>query len=86
MKWEGCTGAGGAREILGKEKEGLYGLDPPLEWGGRRGRLFITEIASHFYGRWGGSMSQITSLVPDQKVPYCLIKVVFLGGVEIAIR
>lgn len=43
------------------------------------------QIAT-FHGGWKGPMRQITLLVLDQEIPDWLIKVMFLGEAETAIR
>ena len=62
------TKKGGARELLAKEKKGLF-LDQDLPfWGKGNGKGFIMQIASSSSREWRGPSWQITSLVWTRKL------------------
>ena len=75
-----CRKKGEARDLLVKEKKGLF-----WAWKRRR-RVLMMEIAYYFSRGWRGPMRHVSLLVLNQKIPSWLIKIMFLGEVEAAIR
>lgn len=81
-------GGGRGKEQAAEEKKGLF-------WGQNVFSLWEVKGKGFYYedclfcvhiGEWKWRCAQLTLLMIDQKIPYWLIKIMFLGKDETAIR
>lgn len=71
-----------ARELFAKEKKGLFWSLGTFSVGYEKGRVFIMQMTSCFYGGWRGPGWQTTSLVVLSEDSYQMLPLHTLPSVQ----